>query len=126
MKEDAGPRVEAVIADVDNAIGSDAQVVVYRILQEALTNVRKHAHATRISLRVRRKEDRIVAVVEDDGRGFDVASVGRMEEHTAGLGLTTMAERTRMLGGSARIESEIGKGTKVFIDLPISTHGGGP
>jgi signal transduction histidine kinase len=85
---------------------------MFRIVQEALTNIAKHAGATRVSVVVRRNEDRVILVVEDDGRGFD------MGEANAGLGLVSMRERAELLGGSLRVESSADQGTTIAIEIP--------
>jgi len=105
------------VIDVDHLVSRDAQVVVYRVLQEALTNVVKHAQATRVSLRVERHGDRVSFAVEDDGKGFDVREV--MTKHAFdSLGLATMQERAWMIGGSLEIRSEPGNGTRITLSVP--------
>ncbi len=116
--------VTASITDVDASVGADAQMILYRIVQEALTNVRKHAEARRVSLRVDRHDDELAVVVEDDGRGFDAAALAAGRVSDRGLGLTTMEERARMLGGSLAIASAAGKGTRVTLRVPVETAGG--
>ena len=86
---------------------------MYRIVQEALTNIAKHAEATRVSVLVTRKEDAAVVVVEDDGGGFDA---GRP---TAGLGLSGMRERVALVGGKLRLESGPGTGTTIAAEVPL-------
>jgi len=116
--------VTASVTDVDALVGADAQMVLYRIVQEALTNVRKHAQARRVALNVARHEDRLAVVVEDDGRGFDATAVAARGAADRGLGLATMAERARMLGGSLAIASAMGKGTRITLRVPVPTGGG--
>ena len=66
------------------------------------------------------QDDKVVASVEDDGSGFDVKQVRAMAQHRKGLGLSTMQERTEMLGGEVQVESNPGRGTKVRIEIPSS------
>lgn len=94
------------------------EVALYRIVQEALTNIAKYAHSDSVSVLVDWRGDWVSAIVEDDGIGFNV------EEITAkggGLGLFGMQERAALLGGTFKIESRSGFGTTVFIKLPV--HG---
>ncbi|HEY8193114.1 MAG TPA: ATP-binding protein, partial [Gaiellaceae bacterium] len=91
------------------------ETALYRIVQEALTNVIKHANATTVSVLLRRTPDRVVVVVEDDGRGFDPA-----QTHDDGLGLLGMRERISLVGGRLTMESEPERGTTVAIEVP--TH----
>ena len=95
--------------------------VVYRVVQEALTNVARHSRATRASVVVERRDGQIVAIIEDNGRGFDARSAG---EHrtVSGLGLLGIQERAALLGGSAQIESAVGSGTTVFVRVPARSE----
>jgi signal transduction histidine kinase len=95
----------------------DDQIFIYRILQETLTNIGKHAQARRVSVDIGRKNDCFVFSVKDDGKGFDVDKVFRDPAHR-GLGLTTMRERVRTLRGSFDIWSEEGKGTRIVFSVP--------
>ena len=112
-----GTRVEAHIDDVDDAIPDAAHVVVYRIVQEALTNVTKHAHATRVSILVRRRDGVLEAVVEDDGSGFDT-TCRRCPGARGGFGVATMQERARLLGGRLDVTSAVGRGTRIHLEIP--------
>jgi signal transduction histidine kinase len=96
----------------------DIEITLYRLLQEALNNVVKHARATRISVRLVASFPKIILRVEDNGRGFDVLS--RLEE-AAGerrMGIPSMEERLALINGMMRLESAPGIGTRVVIDVP--------
>jgi len=84
-------------------------------VQEALTNVAKHAEATRVSIVVTRRESSVTAVIEDDGRGFG-AGGGTGD----GLGLVGMKERVGLLGGRLALESTEGAGTTVVAEVPVA------
>jgi two-component system, NarL family, nitrate/nitrite sensor histidine kinase NarX len=86
-----------------------------RIIQEALSNVRKHARATHIHIGVRSSGDDIQTVVQDNGKGFDPALV---DGRAGKVGLRFMEERATEVHGSVRIKSELGKGTDVTILVP--------
>lgn len=96
---------------------SQVELVFYRVIQEALTNVAKHAEARNVTVRLERTGDFVLASVEDDGRGFDVDSVLRSRER--GLGLFGMQERLTLVGGDFRIESEPGRGTRIVAKVPL-------
>ena len=89
------------------------QNTVYRVLQEALTNVAKHAGARHVSVRLMRLETAVELRVRDDGVGFEPGANGR------GLGLQSMRERAALLGGTVQLESEPGKGTMVTAHFPL-------
>lgn len=92
------------------------ETALYRILQEALTNVARHAQARSISVLVERRAQDVVAVIEDDGVGFNAN-----QAHTDGhLGLAGVRERAELLGGSLTIESSPGKGSSLYIQLPLA------
>ncbi len=99
---------------------SQVEATVYRIVQEALTNVSKHSLATRLSLIVERREDQVLAIVEDDGIGFNVEEMASRTSPNRGLGLPGMRQRVEAVGGSIQIESSPGQGTAVFVRLPAS------
>lgn len=101
-----------VIGEIERLSG-DLETAVYRIVQEALTNVIRHAQATRIDVLLKRRESTLVVIVEDNGIGFDPRAV--QDSH---LGLIGMQERAIMLGGSITFESSPGGGTTVFLEVP--------
>lgn len=97
------------------------QTSVYRVLQEALTNVAKHADARRVSVRLVRDETAVELRLRDDGVGFEPDAVlnGARNGSLRGLGLHGMRERAALLGGAVRIESARGKGTKITARFPL-------
>jgi signal transduction histidine kinase len=92
----------------------DVETALYRIVQEALTNVIKHAGADRVSILVTRKPSSVLVVIEDDGRGFDPAAT-----RAAGLGLLGMNERVELLDGTFQVDAEPGAGTTLIVELPL-------
>lgn len=114
-----GHPVAATIADIDSLVPRDAQVIVYRIVQQALTNAARHSDANHVCLCVTRDRDRLWFVVEDDGQGFDMSQVVARGPARGGLGLATMQERASMVGGSFEVWSETGKGTRVTLGFPV-------
>jgi signal transduction histidine kinase len=89
---------------------------IYRVVQESLTNAARHASPSSVDVAVTSDRDGVKATIHDDGAGFEPTGARRM-----GLGLVGMEERVRDLGGSLKIESEIGKGTKVAVHLPLAS-----
>lgn len=116
---DARTNVTSSIAEVDDLLSPEAQALVYRIVHEALTNMAKHAQATGTSLNVECQSDRLSVVVEDDGKGFDVKEALTRPAAERGLGLSTMQERARMLGGRLEVRSEQGRGTRIALTVPV-------
>ena len=95
------------------------EITVFRVVQEALTNILRHAQATTVSVIIHRRTDTVHLIVEDDGIGFD-AQLERQRPHTERrFGLMGMAERVAHLAGTLTIESTIGSGTTVFMSLPL-------
>ncbi len=88
----------------------DVKIGLYRVAQEALNNVAKHSAATSALLRLVCSDDGVELVVEDDGRGFDVAQVG-----PDSLGLNIMRERTEAIGAQLEVRTEAGNGTRVMV-----------
>jgi signal transduction histidine kinase len=112
--EQSGIAVD-IEANRDSArLPGEVETALYRIVQEALTNVAKHAEATRVSVVVTRRGNVVTAVIEDDGQGFG-AGGGSGE----GLGLVGMKERVGLLGGRLAIESTEGAGTTVVAEVPV-------
>jgi PAS domain S-box-containing protein len=107
------------VAGVEKDLPDESQLLLFRIAQEALSNIRRHANASRAWIRMEFHDDKIFLIVKDNGRGFeiperigDLASVGK-------LGLAGMQERVRLFGGQLEIQSEPGKGTTVTVEVPI-------
>jgi PAS domain S-box-containing protein len=105
-------------ADLD-AMPASLRTTVYRVVQESLANVRKHAHTTRASVEVHRTSDEVQVRVSDAGEGFDVE-----EARKRGFGLVGMTERVRLAGGSCTIESRPGAGASIAARLPIPAASG--
>jgi signal transduction histidine kinase len=93
------------------------EIALYRIVQEALTNAAKHSKASRVWIRIGRKNRIFCCSIEDDGAGFDVRAVNS-DGKRRGLGLIGMQERLSGIGGTLSIDSVVGRGTKILIQLP--------
>jgi signal transduction histidine kinase len=95
------------------------EIALYRVVQEALTNVTKHARASRVTIEVRRSGRVLYCSIEDDGAGFDVRALQSNRKRT-GLGLIGMRERLNAIGGTLSIDSALRRGTKLKINLPVT------
>jgi two-component system nitrate/nitrite sensor histidine kinase NarX len=97
-----------------------AEVQLMRIIQEALTNVRKHAHAQNAHVSLTRRSTRLVVTIEDDGQGFDMDAVLK-GQNKKNFGLTTMHERAEGIGGFLDIQTQVGGGTRISISVPCES-----
>jgi signal transduction histidine kinase len=119
-----GIRVEVQVRGVEaGRLPAAVETALYRIVQEALTNAAKHAAAQTVSIVVRRHGPAVLAIVADDGCGFDVKATLGTSGSRAGLGLHGMQERAASLGGSVTIESTPGEGTTVYARIPLAHPG---
>jgi signal transduction histidine kinase len=114
FRESTGLRVDLESQLGDDRLPTEVETTLYRIVQEALANIVKHADATRVSILLTQKNRSVAAVVEDDGRGFDPGSA---REDV--LGLVGMRERVGLVGGRLRIESAEGAGTTIAAEVPL-------
>ncbi len=119
MVKSQGIDAYAEVMGVEQTLPVETQLLLFRIVQEALNNIRTHAEASRVVVKLEFGDNRIKMTVSDNGKGFelpermgDLASVGK-------LGLAGMQERARLLGGSLKVESELGKGTRVAVEAPV-------
>ena len=104
-----------ILVRVPKTLERDTAIVIYRVSQEALTNVVRHAKALHASVVVTASEDMVQLIIEDDGIGFDPGDVATSEH----IGLSSMRERIELLGGIFSIESIPSKGTTIIAELPL-------
>lgn len=97
----------------------EIETTLYRIAQEALTNVARHAQASHVSLLLERRGNAVVLVIEDNGRGFDVTQAMDTADHRRRMGLYGMEERAVLAGGRLEIESTLGVGTTISVEIPL-------
>jgi PAS domain S-box-containing protein len=119
-----------VAVDFHCALGAerlppDLETHLYRITLEALTNVRRHALATHVSVVLERRPDHLLAIIEDDGLGFHPEAMRKAASAEHRLGLFGMQERAALMGGTLQIESSPGQGTSIFVRVPLNGHGEG-
>ncbi len=116
VEETSGLGIACEIASLEGALPKAMEINFYRIVQEAVSNIVKHAQATRAGVEIERLPERLLLTVRDNGCGFDVQAASGRD----GFGLTGIAERARILGGNYRVESEPGKGTTIVVELPLT------
>ena len=118
VAEQAAWQTEFVAGDGETRLAPAVETTIFRVVQEALNNTRKHAQTDRVRVELGRRGGRVAVEVRDWGRGFDLAGVAARPERGEHLGLMGMRERVSLLGGSVDIESSRGAGTTVRIELP--------
>ena len=111
-----GIKVSSELDLKDTGLSPMAELAVYRVMQEGLQNVHKHAHASSVGIAWSRANDSWVLHVTDDGMGFDLVKAAR---HKKSVGLLSMRERAELIGGTLQIQSTPGKGTAVTLLLPV-------
>jgi signal transduction histidine kinase len=107
--------VDLVVLGLEDRLPPPVETALYRIVQESLTNIARHAQAETASVLLERRRDRVRVIIEDDGRGFDPRLVSNGER----LGLYGMRERAELLNGQLTIESTIGQGATIYIEVPL-------
>jgi signal transduction histidine kinase len=115
-----GFQVDFVTAAIDaQRLPREVETTLYRIIQEALTNVARHAGASHVSVLLERRREAVVLVVEDDGQGFDVAQVMASPHRREQLGLYGMEERASLVDGQVTVESRPDVGTTITVEIPL-------
>lgn len=107
----------AEIDEVEGLFSKDAEMNLYRIVQESVNNIVKHSQASRVNVRLKRDGRQVQLTVEDNGRGFQTNPASTSELRRRGFGLIGIAERARILGGKELIQSTPGQGTTVTVNL---------
>jgi PAS domain S-box-containing protein len=107
------------IERLDNLFAPLSQINIYRIFQESLTNIGRHAQATNILVGIELQDGEVVFTIEDNGKGFDTQAIWQRENRQRGIGLVTMHERSRMAGGHLEIRSRPEAGTQLTLTIPI-------
>jgi len=101
-------------------LATHVETTIYRFVQEALTNILKHANANNVSVILSLRNTGVQAIVEDDGKGFDVEAMSRLPVSERRLGLLGMEERVALVGGRITVESTPGVGTTLFVSVPMN------
>ncbi|GAI37297.1 unnamed protein product, partial [marine sediment metagenome] len=118
LEENYGIDAHVEVTGMEQTLPAETQLLLFRIAQEALTNIRRHAEASRAVVKLEFGDNSIKMAVSDNGRGFelpermdDLANIGK-------LGLAGMRERARLLGGTLEVQSTPGKGTTLIVEVP--------
>ena len=112
-------QTEFRVVGEERRLSSEAELTLFRIAQEALNNVRKHAQATEVITTIELSSSAIQMIVQDNGKGFRPPTLTEHPTAASKLGLTGMHERARLLGGRLEVDSEPGRGTRVIVNVPI-------
>jgi signal transduction histidine kinase len=110
-------QVKVDIADIDQLFPVSQWITIYRVMQEALNNILKHAQAENVKIVVQRQSNMVTFLIEDDGCGFDPEKLVTQDVAKQNLGLTTMSERVRILGGAFDFWSRLGEGTRITFSF---------
>jgi len=117
--EPVGTKVSTQFQGVSERLPAQVEVTLFRIAQGTVGNILEHAEAENASIRLECNATECVLSVQDDGKGFDVKKITRVDKGGRGAGLFTMKERAYLVGGACRIDSRPGKGTKIVVKVPV-------
>ena len=120
FKEQSGITVGFELGGEEKKLSSEREIVIFRIVQEALTNIRKHAETEKASVLMDFREDKVIVEVEDRGRGFNVDEALDSSTSRKALGVLGMKERAELLGGNLVIHSSPGTKTLIKLEIPVS------
>jgi PAS domain S-box-containing protein len=120
-----GVSISLNMDDLTGVYLHEEEIIIYRIFQELLTNIAKHAGATEVAVAVKKKRQAVSFQVADNGQGFDWQRLQARDAAERGLGLAAMDERVRMLGGELAISSRPGKGTRIVFTIPLKQRQAG-
>jgi two-component system sensor histidine kinase DegS len=121
FKEKTGIQIEFAVSDFETDFEYYFASTIYRIVQEALTNIYKHANAERVKIVLDYREDNLILLIKDDGQGFDLTRLSdkKQERSESGFGLEGMRERVELLKGTMGINSKPGEGTEINLSIPL-------
>ena len=114
------------LPDLNGLFSPAVETIIYRLVQEALTNIGKHANPSSIRVAALHEEQQVCLTIEDDGKGFKVAEILEAPGGAQGLGLVSMEERLNMVGGSFQVWSKEEEGTRLTFTIPTKSKGKGP
>ncbi len=122
LQESDGIGADLKVLGGERRFSPEVELLLFRIVQEALSNIRRHAQASEAQVVMEFAEDRIKVTISDNGRGFELS--GRLDDflHSGKLGLAGMQERAWLLGGTIEVQSTPGKGTTLIVEVPCLNH----
>jgi len=109
--------IETDLDEVKDILSSEASIAIYRLTQEFLSNVHKHAEASRVGVAIKVLPEKVAVTMEDNGKGFVVDEVKSQAQEHGGMGLISMEERLRILGSNFSLTSQIGQGTRLYFEI---------
>lgn len=119
MRESGSIKVNGEVDYIDGLIKPELEINLVRILQEALGNIIKHSGATECEVIISCIDNSLVLNINDNGKGFNTKAPSNGKDNSTGLGLAGLTERVKILNGNVKIESAIGKGTRIYIEIPV-------
>jgi signal transduction histidine kinase len=120
FQEQTGMEAALAAEGIDERMDPDLETLVFRLIQEALTNAARHARARHVRVDVRRTRERLSLKVEDAGAGFDVEEFWRSTDEERGFGLRGMRDRVQLFAGRLTVASQPGSGTTIVIEVPLA------
>ena len=112
-------KIQKDIANIDRLFPPLAEITIYRIFQEIFTNIEKHSNADDVKIEIKKYRANVTFWIEDNGKGFDLKKLELKYPNEIGLGLASIEERVRMLGGRFEVQSQLNKGTKISFTIPF-------
>jgi len=119
LERQFGIKADLRVIGTERRFIPEAELLFFRIIQEAVSNARRHAEASKVEITIEYDEGKTRGIIRDNGKGFELPETLGELSRTGKLGLIGMEERAKLLGGSLRLESEPGKGTTVVIEAPV-------
>jgi signal transduction histidine kinase len=124
MEETYGQAMAVRVSwDAERVLDADQKNVIFQIVQEAVSNARKHAQAELVQVVVEQRDDYVITEISDNGVGFEVDAVTANYDQRGSFGMLNLRERTELIGGSMQIRSAVGKGTTITCHVPIRQAG---
>jgi signal transduction histidine kinase len=112
-------KIQKDIENIDKMFSPVTEIAIYRVFQEIFTNIEKHANADYVKIEVIKQDSSVSFEIEDNGKGIDLEKIEMNYLNEKRLGLASMKERVRMLGGRFKIKSQLNDGTKIYFMIPF-------
>jgi len=122
LSERSKLNIQLTISEDFGRLPDDMELLVFRVVQECLTNIHRHSGSKTVSIQLARTEDAVTVDIQDQGHGMSPAKLAEVNSHSAGLGIRGMRERLRQFDGSMNIESD-SSGTRVSVTIPLESTG---
>jgi signal transduction histidine kinase len=124
MEETYGQAMAVRVSwDAERVLDADQKNVIFQIVQEAVSNARKHAQAELVQVTVEHRDDYVITEIADNGVGFEVDAVTANYDQRGSFGMLNLRERTELIGGTMQIRSAVGKGTTITCHVPVRQSG---